>query len=68
METLGPWEKEAIAFTEKLGNVLNSVTGENRSKEFFKKNISLAIQRGNAASIMGSYQFGNNLNEVFYIL
>lgn len=43
---------------------MNSVTGESRSREFFKKNIGIAIQRGNADSIMGSYPPADK----FYIL
>lgn len=68
VETLGSWGKDAILFADKLGDMLNSVSGEARSKEFFKKNISLAIQRGNAASIMGSYRIERDFNEIFYIL
>lgn len=68
VETMGPWCKEAIAFTDKLGDLMTLATGESRSKEFFKKNISIAIQRGNAASIMGSYPPRDRFNEVFYIL
>lgn len=68
VETLGPWCKEAINFTDKLGNLLMSSTGEIRAKEFFKKNISIAIQRGNAASIMATYPCTGKLDEVFYIL
>lgn len=59
---------ETIVFTDKLDNMLNSATGEIRSKEFFKKNISLAIQRGNGASITGSYRTDNKFTEIFYIL
>ena len=48
--------------------MLIAITGEVRAKEFFKKNISLAIQRGNAASIMGSFDTSRKLDDVFYIL
>ena len=68
VETLGPWGKEALQFTDELGKMLIAITGEVRAKEFFKKNISLAIQRGNAASIMGSFDTSRKLDDVFYIL
>lgn len=68
VESLGPWCEEAIKFTDELGKRLIAATGERRSKEFFKKNISLAIQRGNASKIMGSFDLSNKLNEIFYIL
>ena len=68
VETLGPWGKEALQFTDELGKMLIAITGEVLAKEFFKKNISLAIQRGNAASIMGSFDTSRKLDDVFYIL
>jgi len=68
VETLGPWCTEAIKFTNDLGKLMFKATGEPRVKLFFKQNISLAIQRGNAASIMKSYPKSESMNEVFYII
>jgi hypothetical protein len=49
-ETLGPWCKEAIDFINVIGNRLIAESGDSKSKR-----ISLAIQRGNAASIRGTF-------------
>ena len=68
VETLGPWCEEAKSFTDELGRLLVAATGEVRAKKFFKQNISIAIQRGNAASIMGSFDSGRNLEEIYFIL
>jgi hypothetical protein len=50
-ETLGPWCKEAIDFNNVIGNRLIAESGDSKSKKFLFERISLAIQRGNAASI-----------------
>lgn len=51
VKTLGPWCKELIIVIDVLGKLLVSTTGEIPLKKgFFKKNISLAIQRDNGAS------------------
>jgi hypothetical protein len=53
-ETLGPWCKEAIDFINVIGNRLIAESGDSKSKKFLFERISLAIQRGNAASIRGT--------------
>jgi hypothetical protein len=54
-ETLGPWCKEAIDFINVIGNRLIAESGDSKSKKFLFERISLAIQRGNAASIRGTF-------------
>ncbi|CAH2237667.1 jg11344 [Pararge aegeria aegeria] len=54
LETLGPWGPEARAlFKELLKRVIES-TGDPRAGSYLGQRISLAIQRGNAASILGT--------------
>jgi hypothetical protein len=54
-ETLGPWCKEAIDFINVIRNRLIAESGDSKSKKFLFERISLAIQRGNAASIRGTF-------------
>jgi hypothetical protein len=54
-ETLGPCCKEAIDFINVIGNRLIAESGDSKSKKFLFERISLAIQRGNAASIRGTF-------------
>ena len=42
-------------------------TGEKRSKVFLVQKLSIAIQRGNAAGILGSAPRSNPLDELFRI-
>lgn len=67
-ETLGPWCPEALDFVIKLGNLIKMATGEPRSKQYLRQRISLAIQRTNAARIMGTFENDERLEEIFYIL
>ena len=67
VETLGPWCEDGISFIETLGNTLNLVSSEPKSKLYLKQRISLAIQRGNPASVMGCFT-SQPMEEIFYIL
>jgi hypothetical protein len=60
-ETLGPWCKEVI------GNRLIAESGDSKSKKFLFERISLAIQRGNAASIRGTFPDSAILSEMFVL-
>jgi hypothetical protein len=60
-ETLGPWCKETIDFITVIGNRLIAESG----KKFLFERISLPIQRGNAASIRGTFSDSALLSEIF---
>jgi hypothetical protein len=66
-ETLGPWCKEAIDFIKVIGNRLIAESGDSKSKKFLFERISLAIQRGNAASIRGTFPDSAILSEIFVL-
>jgi hypothetical protein len=66
-ETLGPWCKEAIDFINVIGNRLIAESGDSKSKKFLFERISLAIQRGNAASIRGTFTDSAILSEIFVL-
>lgn len=68
VETMGPWSQEAMNFANKLGDRLISETDEPRSKQFLMQNIGLAIQRGNAASVLGTFPSGAKFDEIFYLI
>lgn len=66
VETLGPWCSEAKAFVSELGKHLQSITNDPRATEYLRQRIGIAIQRGNAASIMGTFPPSSSLEEIFY--
>ena len=53
-ETLGSMGPETKEFIKKLGNMMKRSTGEAKSKDYLLQRISIAIQRGNAACILGT--------------
>lgn len=69
IETMGPWGKDGKKLIDEIGEKLKQSTGESRSKSFLIQRISIANQRGNAASILGTIpQDTNKLDEIFYIV
>jgi hypothetical protein len=64
-ETLGPWCKETIDFINVIGDRLIAESGDSKFKKFLFERISLAIQRGNAASIRGTFPDSALLSEIF---
>lgn len=67
VETMGVWCAEALSLAETIGSKLIECSGDRRSKDYFYQRISMAIQRANAASIMGSIPSGAKLDEVHYL-
>ena len=53
-ETMGSWEAGAKAFLTDVGHRVKQATGNQRAMEFLRQRVSIEIQRGNAASVMGT--------------
>jgi len=54
VETMGAWNSEGLLFINELGRRIAAVTGDDRETKFLFQRISVAVQRGNAASVLGS--------------
>jgi len=68
VETLGALGEEASDFVHELGRRIATVTGEKRSTEFLLQRLSVAIQRGNASSVLGTVDSGStNLDVIYYL-
>ena len=67
VETMGPWGQIGLKFIKDLGSRIADVTGENRSTSFLFQSLSMAIQRGNAISVLGTTPNTKNLDELFYL-
>ena len=59
IETTGVCGPEALQFLRELGHCLKAETGEPRSIKFLLQRISVAMQRGNAAAVLGTIK-GNH--------
>jgi hypothetical protein len=65
LETLGPWGPEAKAFINSIGFKIAESTGEPRAVAFLTQRISLELQRGNAASVLGTFAQRDNIDSLF---
>ena len=54
VEMMSVWGSEAIALVKELGRRTTMVTGEVRLAAFIRQRIDIALQRGNAASVLGT--------------
>jgi hypothetical protein len=66
IETLGPWDAEGLRLVREIGVRIVSVTGEPRAVSYLLQRMSLAVQRGNVAAILGTLPSGASLDEIFY--
>jgi len=64
-ETMGPWGPEAIRLIRDIGVRIKAITGEARAVDYLRQRISIEIQRGNAASVLGTFASSENLDDLF---
>ena len=64
VETFGPFGEDAKGLINDIGRRIFGTTADKRSKSFLIQEISLAIQRGNAAAILGTFPSSSSLNNV----
>jgi len=55
IETLGTWGPAGSSFINEVGKRITAKTGDRRSTVFLRQRLSLAVQRGNAVSILGTF-------------
>ncbi|KAI5639161.1 hypothetical protein NE865_08226 [Phthorimaea operculella] len=65
VETSGCWGTEAKDFIKKLGRRLRDGGGDPRAGSFLVQRLAVAIQRGNAASVMGTFAPGTTRGGLF---
>ena len=67
VETLGALGESATDFFQILGQRISVATGEPQSSQFLFQRLSVAIQRGNAACVVGTVPGSRGLDDIFYI-
>jgi len=67
VETLGALGEEAATFFQDIGRRIAVVAGQPRSTQFLFQRLSIAIQRGNAASVVGTASSDGCPDDVFYL-
>ena len=66
-ETLGTWGPSGMKFVTEIGKRISTATGEKKAKYYLFQAISMAIQRGNVISILGTTPNCKKMDEVFYL-
>jgi hypothetical protein len=65
IETGGPWGAEGLLFVRQLGTLVSAASGNPRAGEYLVQSLSIAVLRGNVASMMGTLPPGRELDEIF---
>ena len=55
IETLGTWGPSALSLCADIGGRTASLIGDLRATSFLKQRLALAVQRGNAAAVVGTH-------------
>jgi len=53
---MGSWGEQAFQFIQALGVRIATASGDPRSAGFLCQQIAIAIQRGNAAAVLGTHR------------
>jgi hypothetical protein len=65
IETFGLWAPMGLKLIKEVGKKIGDLTGEKRSTSYLLQSISIAIQHGNAASVMGTVYNDRKLEEIY---
>jgi len=57
IETFGPIGDEGTTFLQELGRRIEAVTKDTRTRSFLWQRLSVAVQKGNAACVLGTEQW-----------
>ncbi|XP_055355715.1 uncharacterized protein LOC129601040 [Paramacrobiotus metropolitanus] len=68
VETLGPLGPGASQLITEVGKMIRQETGEVRATEYLRQRFSIEVQRGNAASILGTAPATANLDQMFSVI
>jgi hypothetical protein len=67
VETLGSFGPSGAQFFKLLGSKLVVATGEPKAANYFRQSLSMAVQRGNANSIISSFPKQQPLKEIDFL-
>jgi len=55
IKTAGSWGREAIELVQEIGRRIADITADNRETTFLFQRLSVALQRGNVVSFLGTF-------------
>ena len=62
IETLGAWGPSALEICAEIGGRIAARTGDPRSTSFLRQRMDIAVQRGNAAAVVGTLPLISNID------
>jgi hypothetical protein len=65
IETSGVWGEQTLDFIKEVGRRIAAVTHEPRSTVFLRQRLSVAVQRGNAYCVLGTFRGVANVDNAF---
>jgi hypothetical protein len=65
IETFGALGESASYFFKEVGKRVTKISHEPRATQYIMQRLSVAIQRGNAASIIGTFESSDSLDDLF---
>ena len=68
VETMGAWGAKGHKFIKNVGRLKKERTKDKRSSSFLFQAISMEVQRGNCASVLGTVESPKLLQELFNLL
>jgi hypothetical protein len=60
VETAGSWHTESLQFVQELGRKISAATGDQRETSHLLQRLSVALQIGNALSVLGTTDCNNS--------
>ena len=67
VETMGAWGHSSLKFVQEIGERMTLASGDNQATYKLLQNITMELQRGNIASIIGTLPSPKSFNQLFYL-
>ena len=66
-ETMGAWGHSSLKFVQEIGERMTLASGDKQATYKLLQNITMEVQRGNIASIIGNTSITKSFNQSFYL-
>ena len=68
METMGAWGHSSLKFVKEIGERITIPSGDKQATFKLLQNISMEVQRGNIASVLGTLQSPKSLKSTILLI
>jgi len=64
IETSGVWGEEGLSLVSEIGLRISDISHDPRSTGFLRQRISIAVQRGNACCVLGTFNLYSTIYNI----